>query len=771
MAAYAISNVPRRVVYAASGVGPYAFTFEILVNTDVAVYRDDTLLTLTTDYTVAIAANGTGTVTLTASPTGATQIAIVGSRAIQRTSDFVTGGDFFANTVNDELDSLTIFAQQNAEAVARALQAPQTDPTNIDMTLPRAADRAGKYLAFDEDGNPKPGDTAIDVEAVAAIANEVEIVADNIASVNTNATNIVAIQNASANAAAAAASASAAAASYDSFDDRYLGVKTTNPTLDNDGNALLTGAIYFNSAASEMRVYTGSAWQVATAAPNAVIEYEFTATAGQTTYSFAGQYNVGFLYVWVNGALLADADITATDGTNITFASALSLGDEVRVMTFKALGSVTIDNISGLQAAFDAKADLTSPTLVTPALGTPTSGNLANTVGLPIDGGTTGTLPVARGGTGATTFASGALLKGAGTGAVAAASAADIVGQIGVTAVQNATTAQNTRRGGGNVANNVANGELALTANTSGFNNTANGYQALSSNTTGASNTANGAGALSSNTTGASNTATGGAALLFNTTGANNTATGEAALQNNTVGTNNTANGHQALFFNTTGANNTAVGSGALRSNTTESQNTATGSDALRDNQFFLNCSGFGFNAQITGSNQVQLGNSSTTTYVYGTVQNRSDLRDKADVRDTVLGLSFINALRPVDYKWDMREDYRPERPADLPADSTPEQEEVHKAEMAAWLEAVKQDNLVTDGSKKRNRYHHGLIAQEVKELLDAQGIDFGGYQDHKISGGHDVLSIGYDELIAPLIKAVQELTARVKQLEQGANT
>jgi hypothetical protein len=355
MADYAISNVPRRVVYAASGVGPYAFTFEILVNTDVAVYRDDTLLTLTTDYTVAIAANGTGTVTLVATPTGATQIAIVGSRAIQRTSDFVTGGDFFANTVNDELDSLTIFAQQNAEAVARALQAPQTDPTNIDMTLPRAVDRAGKYLAFDEDGNPKPGDTAIDVEAVAAIADEVAIVADNIASVNTNAANIVAIQNASANADAAAASASAAAASYDSFDDRYLGVKTTNPTLDNDGNALLTGAIYFNSVASEMRVYTGSIWQVATAAPNAVIEYEFTATAGQTTYSFAGEYNVGFLYVWVNGALLADADITATDGTNITFASALSLGDEVRVMTFKALGSVTIDNISGLQTALDGK--------------------------------------------------------------------------------------------------------------------------------------------------------------------------------------------------------------------------------------------------------------------------------------------------------------------------------------------------------------------------------------------------------------------------------
>jgi hypothetical protein len=149
-----ISNVTRRVVYAASGTGPYNFTFEILAATDIAVYRDDTLLTLTTNYTVTINTNGTGFVTLVAAPTGATQIAIVGNRAIQRTTDFVTGGDFFANTVNDEMDQQTIFAQQNAEAIQRALIAPQTDPTSINMTLPRASERASKYLGFDANGNP-----------------------------------------------------------------------------------------------------------------------------------------------------------------------------------------------------------------------------------------------------------------------------------------------------------------------------------------------------------------------------------------------------------------------------------------------------------------------------------------------------------------------------------------------------------------------------------------------------------------------------------------
>ena len=59
-------------------------------------------------------------------------------------------------------------------------------------------------------------------------------------------------------------SADAAAASYDAFDDRYLGSKASAPTLDNDGNALLTGALYWNSTSSNLWVYNGSAWEQAT---------------------------------------------------------------------------------------------------------------------------------------------------------------------------------------------------------------------------------------------------------------------------------------------------------------------------------------------------------------------------------------------------------------------------------------------------------------------------------------------------------------------------
>ena len=53
---------------------------------------------------------------------------------------------------------------------------------------------------------------------------------------------------------------------YDNFDDRYLGAKTSDPTLDNDGNALVAGALYFNSSLGSMKVYTGSVWVDAYAA-------------------------------------------------------------------------------------------------------------------------------------------------------------------------------------------------------------------------------------------------------------------------------------------------------------------------------------------------------------------------------------------------------------------------------------------------------------------------------------------------------------------------
>lgn len=306
--------------------------------------------------------------------------------------------------------------------------------------------------------------------------------------------------------------------------------------------------------------------------------------------------------------------------------------------------------------------------------------------------------------------------------------------------------------------NGVAVGKGAGT----GSGNTAVGRDALISNTTGGSNTAFGYEALRVNSTGYSNTAVGGNALCVNTTGFGNTAFGSGALQTGSGGNKNTAVGMFALG-NSNNSSNTALGYRALYTEAWDRSN----------------ATGIGANSGVTASNQVQLGDSLTSTYVYGTVQNRSDMRDKTDVRDTLLGLAFINKLRAVDYKWDMREDYKdspesmpkaPEIPDEDATDEAKEAYELAKAEFEkerdAWLEKNKLSNITRDGSKKRNRWHHGVIAQEVKATMDKLGVDFGGYQDHSMSDGDDVLSIGYDELIAPLIKAVQELSAEVYSLK-----
>jgi hypothetical protein len=445
----------------AGGVGPYAFTFEILANTDIAVFKDNTLLTLTTHYTVTINANGTGSVTITAaglalSPTSPTQYAIVGNRTIARATDFTTGGDFFANTINDELDQQTIFAQQNAEGLNRALQAPQTDPITINMTLPAKATRASKTLAFDADGNPTPGVSAADVanavtyatnaanSATAAAssassasssataasgsastastqasnastsatnasnsassastsatnaaasastattqasnastsatnaassASAASTSASNAATSATNASNSASTAStqasnaatsataASGSATSAASSAAAAASALDSFDDRYLGTKTSDPTLDNDGNALVAGALYFSTTQNVMKVYDGASWITATSAgATSLLRFRYVATSGQTTFSGADAasatltYTVNNIAVHRNGVTLDTSEYTASNGTSIVLTVAAGTGDIVDIIAFKsftvadALSAVSGGTVNG----------------------------------------------------------------------------------------------------------------------------------------------------------------------------------------------------------------------------------------------------------------------------------------------------------------------------------------------------------------------------------------------------------------------------------------
>jgi len=135
---------------------------------------------------------------------------------------------------------------------------------------------------------------------------------------------------------AAAASAASAASSYDQFDDRYLGSKSSDPTVDNDGDALITGAIYYNSSTEQIKVYTGSVWKNAGSTVNGTSSRTAaTATSGQT--SFSASYDVGFVDVYLNGVkLLVGTDFTATSGSAIVLSSGATAGDIVDIVAYGA---------------------------------------------------------------------------------------------------------------------------------------------------------------------------------------------------------------------------------------------------------------------------------------------------------------------------------------------------------------------------------------------------------------------------------------------------
>jgi len=150
-------------------------------------------------------------------------------------------------------------------------------------------------------------------------ADAVQVAADRVAVAADKAAADASAAAAAASASSAAASVVAAATAYDNFDDRMLGNKTADPTVDNDGNALVVGALYFNSVIGKMKIWTGSGWQLA---------FNDTATASAITNDSA-----------VSGATVAAALNTLNSGkANSTHTHAQS-------------------DITGLVAALAAKAD------------------------------------------------------------------------------------------------------------------------------------------------------------------------------------------------------------------------------------------------------------------------------------------------------------------------------------------------------------------------------------------------------------------------------
>ena len=184
-------------------------------------------------------------------------------------------------------------------------------------------------------GTPTANTDATTKTYVDGILGSATVAATSATNAATSETNAASSATAASNSATSAAtSATNAAASYDNFDDRYLGAKSSAPTVDNDGDALITGALYFNSTSNIMYVYGGSGWQAAGSSVNGTSERTtYTATAGQTVFS--ATYDTGYIDVYLNGVkLLVSTDFTATNGTSITLASGASVNDVVDIVAY-----------------------------------------------------------------------------------------------------------------------------------------------------------------------------------------------------------------------------------------------------------------------------------------------------------------------------------------------------------------------------------------------------------------------------------------------------
>ena len=229
-----------------------------------------------------------------------------------------------------------------------------------------------------------------------------------------DAVNLTYLEGVVGNAESAATSAAAAAASYDSFDDRYLGAKSSAPTVDNDGNALITGALYFNSTTNVMNVRTSAGgWTAAgsnvngtSGRENFIVGTNSTNSAGASysgsTTSFPIAYDAPYVDVYLNGVkLINGTDVTVTSGTAVVLASAAASGDSLSAVGY---GTFTLSDHYTKSVSDNKYATIASPTFTGTA--SFSDGNITNVGNIALDSLTADASTITI--TGNTTFADGA---------------------------------------------------------------------------------------------------------------------------------------------------------------------------------------------------------------------------------------------------------------------------------------------------------------------------------------------------------------------------
>ena len=244
-----VSSIVVRNAYAGdNSTTQFTYTFPIHSTSELKVILRssagvETVQTLNSDYTINDTGTG-GTVTFASAPASGVSIVLIRDTNQTQEVDYLANDPFPADTHEGALDKLTLLTQELQEEIDRSLKVSRTAPITNSQITDNATARAGKLLGFSSDGQSL--DATIDGSQVSVNATNAANSATAAAASATQAdTAKVAAQNAQA----------AAEAALDTFDDDFLGAKASDPSVDNDGNALTDGALYFDTTNNVMKVY------------------------------------------------------------------------------------------------------------------------------------------------------------------------------------------------------------------------------------------------------------------------------------------------------------------------------------------------------------------------------------------------------------------------------------------------------------------------------------------------------------------------------------
>jgi hypothetical protein len=416
-----ISSTTVKNSYSGNGtLDTFNYTFKVFADADLQVIiRDasatETVKTLTTHYTVTGAGNANGgTIVFTTGniPTNTETVVIRRASPQTQAIDYIANDPFPAESHEEGLDRSMMAIQQLQEEVDRSIKLSRTNTMNSTEFTIGDTDRANKVFGFDSAGElvvtqelgtfkgnwsasttyavrdivkdtstnnificltahtssgsePLTTNTdsakwslLVDAESATTSATNAANSATAAATSETNAA--TSATTATTKASEAATSATNAANSFDSFDDRFLGTKASDPTLDNDGNALVEGAMYYNSTDNDIRFYNGSSWDApATQAATSATASASSATASATSATASAN----------------SATASATSATNAATSETNAGTSETNAASSASAASTSASNAS----TSETNAATSATTATTQATNAATSATAAQT--------------------------------------------------------------------------------------------------------------------------------------------------------------------------------------------------------------------------------------------------------------------------------------------------------------------------------------------------------------------------------------------------------